>query len=258
MWPFHTCCLSNCCSKRNSASPSATSTSKLSRYACTPEGDSRGKLTILFPYHSHMVRDSYGSGMRIVWERSPMSLGVPENFNYMRTINLRQNLRQIFQSHGAYGVYNPQTWIYKSYVHILYLFRLELRGSVVALKIGWTIFLLLFFIFHLSQLHLLKKSSCGLWSNFHGQSCCWVNPQSLQFPSDQVEKLDDYHFEPRCDIKRTRTYSYRRTQDIPIQQFVGIFRRKFAAVSTQRKNWDSTHTYNIWSMGLVYLPTWKP
>ena len=34
------CLLSSFCSKRNSASPSATSTSKLSRYACTPRSTS--------------------------------------------------------------------------------------------------------------------------------------------------------------------------------------------------------------------------
>ena len=41
-------------------------------------------LPILFPYYSHIFRDSYGSGIReymgIVWgPRGPMSLGVPEN-----------------------------------------------------------------------------------------------------------------------------------------------------------------------------------
>ena len=39
----------------------------------------RGKLPILFPYHSHIFRDSYGSGMGIVWVRDPL-LGVPENY----------------------------------------------------------------------------------------------------------------------------------------------------------------------------------
>ena len=43
-----------------------------------------GKLSILFPYHSHMFRDSYGSSMGIVWVPltifgGPMSLGDPEN-----------------------------------------------------------------------------------------------------------------------------------------------------------------------------------
>ncbi len=37
---------------------------------------------VSFPYHSHIFRDSYGSGMGIVWEayhkRVPL-LGVPEN-----------------------------------------------------------------------------------------------------------------------------------------------------------------------------------
>ena len=43
-------------------------------------GTPHGKLPILFPYHSHIFRDSYGSGMGIVWgPRGPMSLGVPEN-----------------------------------------------------------------------------------------------------------------------------------------------------------------------------------
>ena len=35
-----------------------------------------------FPYHSHIFRDSYGSGMGIVWEayhKGVPSLGVPEN-----------------------------------------------------------------------------------------------------------------------------------------------------------------------------------
>ena len=35
-----------------------------------------------FPYHSHIFRDSYGSGMGIVWEASHKGvplLGVPEN-----------------------------------------------------------------------------------------------------------------------------------------------------------------------------------
>ena len=35
---------------------------------------------VSFPYSSHTFRDSYGSGMGIVWgPRGPMSLGVPEN-----------------------------------------------------------------------------------------------------------------------------------------------------------------------------------
>ena len=33
---------------------------------------------ILLPHHSHIFRDSYGSGIGIVWERVPL-LGVPEN-----------------------------------------------------------------------------------------------------------------------------------------------------------------------------------
>ena len=41
-----------------------------------------GPLMVSFPYHSHIFRDSYGSGMGIVWEayhkRVPL-LGVPEN-----------------------------------------------------------------------------------------------------------------------------------------------------------------------------------
>ena len=39
-------------------------------------GPSYGKLPILFPYHSHIFRDSYGSGMGIVWERGP-NIGGP-------------------------------------------------------------------------------------------------------------------------------------------------------------------------------------
>ena len=35
-------------------------------------GPPYGKLPILFPYHSHIFRDSYGSGMGIVWVRGPM------------------------------------------------------------------------------------------------------------------------------------------------------------------------------------------
>ena len=42
-------------------------------------GPPYGKLPMLFPYHSHIFRDFYGSGMGIVWVRGPMSLGVPEN-----------------------------------------------------------------------------------------------------------------------------------------------------------------------------------
>ena len=39
-------------------------------------GPPHGKL----PISSHIFRDSYGSGMGIVWgPRGPMSLGVPEN-----------------------------------------------------------------------------------------------------------------------------------------------------------------------------------
>ena len=37
---------------------------------------------VSFPYHSHIFRDSYGSGMGIVWEayhKGVPSLGVPEN-----------------------------------------------------------------------------------------------------------------------------------------------------------------------------------
>ena len=45
-------------------------------------GPPYGKLPILFPYHSHIFRDSYGSGMGIVWEayhKGVPLLGVPEN-----------------------------------------------------------------------------------------------------------------------------------------------------------------------------------
>ena len=37
---------------------------------------------VSFPYHSHIFRDSYGSGMGIVWEayhKAVPLLGVPEN-----------------------------------------------------------------------------------------------------------------------------------------------------------------------------------
>ena len=37
---------------------------------------------VSFPYHSHIFRDSYGSGMGIVWEASHKGvplLGVPED-----------------------------------------------------------------------------------------------------------------------------------------------------------------------------------
>ena len=39
---------------------------------------------VSFPYYSHIFRDTYGSGMGIVWVPltifgGPMSLGVPEN-----------------------------------------------------------------------------------------------------------------------------------------------------------------------------------
>ena len=45
-------------------------------------GPPYGKLPILFPYHSHIFGDSYGSGMGIVWEayhKGVPLLGVPEN-----------------------------------------------------------------------------------------------------------------------------------------------------------------------------------
>ena len=45
-------------------------------------GPPYGKLPILFPYHSHIFRDFYGSGMGIVWEayhKGVPLLGVPEN-----------------------------------------------------------------------------------------------------------------------------------------------------------------------------------
>ena len=35
-----------------------------------------GTLLWLFPYHSHIFGDSYGSGMGIVWERGP-NIGGP-------------------------------------------------------------------------------------------------------------------------------------------------------------------------------------
>ena len=35
-------------------------------------GPPYGKLPILFPYHSHIFRDSYGSGMGIVWVMGPI------------------------------------------------------------------------------------------------------------------------------------------------------------------------------------------
>ena len=35
-------------------------------------GPPYGKLPILFRYHSHIFRDSYGSGMGIVWVRGPI------------------------------------------------------------------------------------------------------------------------------------------------------------------------------------------
>ena len=34
---------------------------------------------VSFPYYSHIFRDSYGSGMRIVWVRGPIIGGVPKN-----------------------------------------------------------------------------------------------------------------------------------------------------------------------------------
>ena len=43
-------------------------------------GPPYGKLPILFPYHSHIFGDSYGSGMGIVWEayhKGVPLLGVP-------------------------------------------------------------------------------------------------------------------------------------------------------------------------------------
>ena len=43
-------------------------------------GPPYGKLPILFPYHSHIFRDSYGNGMGIVWEayhKGVPLLGVP-------------------------------------------------------------------------------------------------------------------------------------------------------------------------------------
>ena len=41
-----------------------------------------GPLMVSFPYYSHIFRDSYGSGMGIVWEayhKGVPLLGVPEN-----------------------------------------------------------------------------------------------------------------------------------------------------------------------------------
>ena len=41
-----------------------------------------GPLMVSFPYHSHVFRDSYGSGMGMVWEayhKGVALLGVPEN-----------------------------------------------------------------------------------------------------------------------------------------------------------------------------------
>ena len=51
------------------------------------KGDSRDPqqwdpLMVSFPYYSHIFRDSYGSGMGIVWEayhKGVPLLGVPEN-----------------------------------------------------------------------------------------------------------------------------------------------------------------------------------
>ncbi len=53
-------------------------------------GPPYGKLPILFPYHSHIFRDSYGSGMGIVWEayhKGIQLLGVPENPTDIDKIN---------------------------------------------------------------------------------------------------------------------------------------------------------------------------
>ena len=39
-------------------------------FSGTPKdmGPPYGKLPILFPYHYHIFRDSYGNGMGVVWE----------------------------------------------------------------------------------------------------------------------------------------------------------------------------------------------
>ena len=45
-------------------------------------GPPYGKLPIRFPHHSYIFRESYGSGMGIVWEayhKGVPLLGVPEN-----------------------------------------------------------------------------------------------------------------------------------------------------------------------------------
>ena len=40
-------------------------------------GPPYGKLPILFPYHSHIFRDSCGSGRGIVWGKGVPLLGGP-------------------------------------------------------------------------------------------------------------------------------------------------------------------------------------
>ena len=55
---------------------------------------------VSFPYHSHIFRDSYGSGMGIVWEayhKGVPSLGVPEN--PIEITHLETRLVRFFQSH---------------------------------------------------------------------------------------------------------------------------------------------------------------
>ena len=48
-------------------------------------GPPYGKLPILFPYHSHIFRDSYGSGMGMVWVRDPWgSLKIPWSWSFPR------------------------------------------------------------------------------------------------------------------------------------------------------------------------------
>ena len=48
-------------------------------------GPPYGKLPTLFPYHSHIFRDSYESGMGIVWERGPNIRG-PWKFHWKNTV----------------------------------------------------------------------------------------------------------------------------------------------------------------------------
>ena len=79
-------------------------------------GPPYGKLPILFPYHSHIFRDSYGSGMGIVWEayhKGVPLLGVPRvsldiimvqwKIAIFEKVTILLDATQFSLNHGAMG-----------------------------------------------------------------------------------------------------------------------------------------------------------